>query len=259
MAGRPQVWGVVGLPVYVASSRMGPNGVPFSPIFDVTSELNLGVLPDRKLYLFLDGAFWAQHSGSQVTNANQGSLDFSKREMDSELGLAWNYVDSAELRGSVYALNNLNRGISLNEASGGKQGVTLENRYYLAGADPYDVGRSSFVGLGYTPTENLVGGNGASFRPGPFAHAYLARAVPIAWLDSYLYAGLQATAQQFSRVRLFETDVGWAVRPFARLRNLEFRIGDDLTEDISANTTRNRIYGAIRLEFGPGGFAAVPH
>jgi hypothetical protein len=90
------------------------------------------------------------------------------------LGLAWEYFDALELRASAYALNNLNRGISPSNATGGKQGVKLENRYYLNVADPFDVGRLSFVGLGYIPTENLVGGNGASFRPGAFGRMYLA-------------------------------------------------------------------------------------
>lgn len=250
----PQAWGVIGLPVYATGTRMAPNGVPFTPIFGVTSELNLGLLSDRELYLFWDGAFWAQHSGAGITNANQGGFDFSKREMDSELGLAWNYFDALEIRASGYALNNLNRGVSLSQAAGGKQGIKLENRYYFPSPNPYDVGRSSFISLGYIPTENLVGGNGASFRPGAFARAYLARDLPIPWFHSYLYADMQAISEQTSELRLFETDVGWAVRPFSRWQNLELRVGDNLTADVDANATRNVVYGAVRLEFGPGGF-----
>jgi hypothetical protein len=253
----PEAWGVVGLPVYVASSRMGPNGVPFSPIFDVTTEINLGLLPKKQLYLFWDGDFWGQHSGSGITNASQGSFDFSKREMDSELGFAWNFFDSLELRGSVYALNNLNRGISLTDPAGGKQGVKAEGRYYFPTPDPYDVGRSSYVGIGYMPTEDLVGGNGASFRPGPFADAYLAHDLPIPWFESYVYADMRAIAQQTSALRLFETDAGWAIRPFRNWQNLEFRVGDNLTADVDANATRNLIYGAVRLQFGPGGFSRL--
>ena len=251
----PEIWGVLGLPVYVASSHMGANGVPFAPIFDVTSELNLGLMPKKQLYLFWDGAFWAQHSGTGITNAGQGSFDFSKRQMDSELGLAWNVVDLLELRTSLYALNNLNRGISLTEPAGGKQGVRIEGRYYFATPDPYDVGRTGYIGVGYIPTENLVGGNGASFRPGAFADAYLARDLPIPWFESYLYAGMQVTAQQSSALRLFETDAGVAVRPFRHWQNLEFRVGDNVTADVDASTTRNLVYGAVRLLFGPAAAA----
>jgi hypothetical protein len=255
----PEAWGEIGLPVYFASSHMAPNGEAFAPVFTVTSELNLGLLPHKQLYFFWDGAFWGQHSATGITNAKQGAFDFSKREMDSNLGLAWNYFDGFELRASVYALNNLNRGVSLVNPVGGKEGVILENRYNFATPDPYDVGRSSFVGIGYIPTENLVGDNGASFRPGPFVRAYLARDLPIPWLRSYLYAGLQFTAEHTGLPRLFDSDVGWAVRPIAHWQNLEFRIGDDLSQDIVAAATRNLIYGAIRLDFGPGGFRGPPH
>jgi hypothetical protein len=249
----PEAWGVLGLPFYIGSSRMAPNGVAFAPIFAATSDLNLGLLPDRKLYLFWDGDFWAQHSAG-ITASNHNSVAFSKREIDSNLGLAWNYFDSWELRGSVYALNNLNRGDSPSTPRGGQDGVMLENRYYFAGPDAYDVGRTSFVGFGYIPTDDLVGDNGKSFRPGPFARAYLARDLPIPWFRSYLYAGLQITAEHTALPRLFDTDVGWAVRPFSRWQSLEFRIGDEVSQDIVAASSRNLIYGAVRLNFGPRTF-----
>jgi hypothetical protein len=251
----PQVWGEVGVTGYLASSHMAPNGVPFAPLFSIPSDLNLGLLPQKKLYLFWDGDFWAQHSAP-------GSVDFSKREMDSNLGLAWNYFGSWELRGSVYALNNLNRGDSPAVPTGGKEGVILENRYNFASPDPYDVGRSSYLGLGYIPTENLVGGNGASFRPGPFARAYLARDLPIRWVRTYLYAGIEVIAEHTALPRLLDSDVGLAVRPIAHWQNLELRLGDDVIQDIVASTTRNMIYASIRFDFGPrslGGVGGLRH
>lgn len=250
----PETWGVAGLPVYPTGNRMAPNGVSYRPIFSLTEELNLGLLSAKKLYLFSDGTFWAQHSSPNVT---QNSVDFSKRELDSELGLAWNYVDLLELRASAYALNNLNRGVSTNNGSGGKQGVKLENRYYLNAPDPYDVGRLSFVSLGYIPTENLVGGNGASFRPGVFGGMYLAGDLPISWVSSYLYTGQQITGQNGATPRLIDLDVGWAVRPLAGFQNLEFRVGYDLTGDVQKHTARNVVYGAVRLAFDPAGFGGL--
>jgi hypothetical protein len=252
----PEAWGTIGVPFYVASSHMAPNGVAFAPIANITSDLNLGLLPRKKLYLFWDGDFWEQHSYSTF-GSEQSYSGFSRREMDSNLGLAWNYFSVLELRASVYALNNLNRGVSSAIPVGDDQGIMLENRYNFASPNPYDVGRSSFVGLGYIPTEDLVGGNGESFRPGPFAHAYLARGLPIPWFCSYLYADMQVTAEHTALPRLFDTDVGWAVRPIAHWQALEFRIGDDVSQDVVAATTRNLIYGAIRLNFGPGKFTPL--
>jgi hypothetical protein len=244
----------VALPVYIGGSHMASNGVPFTPILGVDSELNLGLLPDRQLYAYLNGNFWGQHSGPVP---NQGGFDFSKREIDSQLGLAWGVVDWLELRTSLYTLDNLNRGFSLSEPAGGKQGIALEARHYLATANPYDVGRAGYIGVGYVPAGDLVGGNGASFRPGLFADAYLTRGLLIPWLQSYVYTGLRVTARQASALRLFETDSGWAFRPFRYWRNLEFRVGDDLTADVESNATRNLVYGAVRLEFGPRGFAGL--
>ena len=204
--------------------------------------------------MFSEGAFWAQHSSAGVT---QGSVDFSKRELDSEVGLAWTYFDLLELRASAYALNNLNRGLSSNNASGGKEGIKLENQYYLNVTNEYDVGRLSFVSLGYIPTENLVGGNGASFRPGLFCRMYLAGDLPISWLSSYLYAGQQITGQNGATPRLIDTDVGWAIRPLVRFQNLEFRVGYDLTADVQRHVARNAVYGAVRLAFDPTGFGLL--
>ena len=250
----PETWGVVGLPVYPTGNRMAPNGVSFRPIFALTDDLNLGLLQHKELYLFTQGTFWGQHSGGGVTRS---SVDFSKRELDSEVGLAWNYIDLLELRASGYALNNLNRGLSKTSASGGKQGVKLENRYYLNAPDPYDVGRLSFISLGYIPTENLVGGNGASFRPGLFERMYLAGDIPISWLSSYLYVDQQITGQSGASPRLIDTDIGWAVRPLAGFQNLELRIGYDLATDVQKHTARNVVYGAIRLAFDPRGFGGL--
>jgi hypothetical protein len=73
----------------------------------------------------------------------------------------------------------LNRGISPSAAAGGKEGVKIEARYVFATPEHYDIGRLNYIGVGYIPTGDLVGGNGASFHPGPFANSYLTRELPI--------------------------------------------------------------------------------
>jgi hypothetical protein len=66
--------------------------------------------------------------------------------------LAWSYYDLLKWDALAYALNNLNRSISSNNASIGKAGIKIENP---------------------------VGGNGARFQPGPFGRMYLAGNLPI--------------------------------------------------------------------------------
>ena len=117
--------------------------------------------------------------------------------------------------------------------------------------------RSGLLSLGYIPTENLVGGNGAGFRPGLFGRMYLAGDLPISWFSSYLDAGQQITDQNGVTPRLVDTDVGWAIRPLTRFQNLEFRVGYDLIADVQKHTARNVVYGAIRIAFDPAGFGQM--
>jgi len=242
-----EIWGVVEVPVYVTGSRMAPNGVPFNPFFGLNLDFNVGLLPHKELYFFAENQFWTQKPGAGITNPSQGQFDFSKREYDLELGLAWNYWNSFELRGSAYALNNLNRGASLASPYGFQDGVGVENRYYFGNADIYDVGKLSFVSLGYYPTKSLVGGDGSTFKPGLFAEAYCTYDIPA--ILSYAFIDGKLTAEAGVNPRLLEMDAGIAIRPCSRFQNFEIRLGDDLIGDVKAGTTRNLVYGSIRFAF----------
>jgi hypothetical protein len=224
---------------------MAPNGVPFKPLFGLDFDFNIGLLPQKELYLFAENRFWTQRAAPGVTNPRQGSWDFSKREYDLFLGLAWTYFDAFEFRVSTYALNNLNRGDSLSSPFGFRDGILLENRYYLGNADIYDVGRLSFVSIGYFPAKGLTGGDGTEFHPGLFARAYLT--YDFTPIHSYAYFDGQFIADRALHARLLEMDLGLASRPFRRLPNLEFRIGYDVTSDVQVDSTRNLLYGAIRI------------
>ena len=46
-----------------------------------------------------------------------------------------------------------------------------------------------------------------------------------------------------------EIDGGFATRPFSRFENLEFRAGNDVIMDVQANTTRDLVYGAVRVAY----------
>src|SRR5260370_2483613 len=119
----PEVWGTVGLPIYITGNHMAPNGVPFKPLFGLDFDFNIGLLSQKELYLFAENKFWAQRAAPGITNPSQGQWDFSKREYDLLLGVAWTYSDAFELRVSTYALNNLNRGESLSSPFGFKDGI----------------------------------------------------------------------------------------------------------------------------------------
>ena len=247
ISGWPEVWGYIDVSGIFAGQRMAPNGVLFEPVFMTSINLNIGLLPNKKLYVFTESRFWMQEAGIGITNPSQGNFDFSKREFDFNAGLAWNYFDRLELRASAYSAGNLNRGVSLTSPSGFKDGVLLENRYYFGSANIYDIGRLSFISVGYYPTKSLVGGDGSDFHPGLFACAYMTYDIPI--IRSYLYGDLQFTAERIFTPRLLELDAGIATRPFSRIENLEFRVGNDVTKDVLANTTRDLVYGAVRIGY----------
>jgi hypothetical protein len=245
--GKLEVWGFLELPVYATGNREAPNGVYFDPLFAVNTNFNIGLLPQKKLYLFADTSVWMQRPGAGITNPSQGNFDFSKREFDFTVGAAWNYFGAFEIRASAYALNNLNRGLSLASPAGFKDGLLIENRYYFGSADKYDVGRLSFLSVGYYPTKSLVGGNGEDFHPGLFARAYVTYDLP--FMNSYLYGDLKFTAERVFTPRLLDADLGWAARPFDQLRNVEFRVGSSITTDLQDHVTRDLLYGAVRLAY----------
>jgi hypothetical protein len=247
-----EVWGTIELDVFASGTRMAPNGVTFDPLFALKSNFNLGIVPDKKLYFFTDEHFWMQRPGAGITNSSQGRFDFSKREFDFIGGFAWNYFGANELRLSAYALSNLNRGTSLTSPAGFKDGILLEHRFYFGWADKFDVGRLSFISVGYYPSKSMVGGDGNDFHPGFYGRAYVTYGVPspYTWLaTSYFYGDARLTTERFATPRLFELDVGVAIRPFENSQNVEFRLGSDATFDVGSNVSRNLIYSAVRFAY----------
>lgn len=242
LAPGPAIWGLLGVSGYATGTREAPNGFAYDPLAGIDADLNYGLLPNKRLYLFLQDGLWVQ----RISTAASGA---SRREFDADLGVAWNYFDSLELRASAYSFNNLNRGTSLASPGGYADGVAVENRYYFASTNIYDIGRLSFVGLGYYPTKTLIGNNGRSFRPGLFAHAYLTEDLPTPFA-SYLYGGVQMTAENAVTPRLVDMDFGLAFRPIADRQALEFRLGDQVSDDLGGQVARNLVYGAVRLGFG---------
>jgi hypothetical protein len=242
-----EVWGFIGLEGFGIGTRTAPNGLSYHPLFDADSELNVGLLPHKKLYLFVDMDFWGQRATTGVTNPHQGPFDFSKREFDVTGGVAWNYWGPMELRAFGYAFNNLNRGISPNLPYGYNDGVGVENRFYLPSDDPYDVGRQGFLSIGYLPSNALMGFNAQQFKPGLFLHSYLTYDLPL--IRSYLYLDGQYFGEAGVQPRLLSFDTGLAIRPFPAFQNLEFRLGGGDIYDVQVHHGEGFGYGAIRFQF----------
>jgi hypothetical protein len=244
----PEVWGILGGRGFFYGQRMPANGQPYAPLFTMDLDFNVGLLPGQRLYLFGDSSFWAEKAGPNVTNPSQGSFDFSKREWNFTVGVAWNVAGPVELRAFGYALNNLNRGVSTTAPSGYADGTGVEARWYLPAEDRYDVARRSFVSLGYLPTKTLIDANGNQFAPGAFARAYLTADIP--WLRSYVFFDGEGINDNGFSPRLLYLDTGLAVRPFLALPALEFRLGGSDTYDARVqHNNRVLVYGAIRILF----------
>jgi len=247
------VWGVTGLRGYVFGQQVAPNGLEFKPLFSLDLNLNFWLWPEQRLYTFTDTRFWGQKAAPGITNPSQGVFDFSKREFDLDLGLAWNYYGNLEARAFAYSFNNLNRGTSAVRPSGYNDGVGLEQRWYVGGTYPdlglegFDVARATFLSVGYYPTKDMVDGDGNLFKPVPFARAYFTWDLCAErW---YLFVDAQAIATRSFVPKILCADAGTALRLFLRARHVEFRIGSENKYDPQAHELETNVYGAVRFVF----------
>jgi len=249
----PATFGVAGIRVFADGNRMAPNGYEFTPIGDLTLNFNLWLLRKHHVYLFADTDFWMQKAAPGITNSRQGSFDFSKREFDYTLGLAWNYWGAQELRLSAYSLNNLNRGKYRNKPWGFADGTIIENRWYLGGeysllgTEDYDIARANFLAAGYMPTKELLDNMGERFKPGPFIRAYLTGNI----LSSrhYLYTDTQLIGNRSFELSLLQEDCGLAFRPFKQAPRAEFRFGVLVVADTQNSDTDASWYGQFRIVY----------
>ena len=245
------VWGLAGLRGYATGSFAAPNGVDFNPLFSLDLNFNVWLLPSAGVYAFTDTRFWGQKAGVGITNPSQGAFDFSKREFDLNLGVAWNYAGNFEARAFVYSMSNLNRGTNLATPYGFKDGTGVENRWYVGGtyADlglpGFDVARATFLSLGYYPSKEMVDAYGIGFKPGLFGRAYLN--YDLIGSACYLYGDVQAIADRSFTPKLLLCDEGIAVRPFADHPRIEFRAGSEGRFDFQFRELNLTFYGAVRI------------
>lgn len=235
----PWIWGGVGARAIPTGQKMAPNGVMFQPVFSLDLELNIALCQNREVYIFTSSRFWGQKAAPGITNKKQGAFDFSKREFDFTVGLAWNYWRTLEARVFAYSYNNLNRGNSLARPYGYNDGVALENRwYYLDG---------NFLGAGYAPTKELIGNNGEKFAPSWFFTSSIW--VPLFWETQQVYWSSSLIGQSEGAARMFYHDVGYACIPFKCLPRLEFRTGTEIWMDLVVGKTLALYYIALDIPF----------
>ena len=235
----PFVWGGIGFRGIPTGQKMAPNGVEFDPVFTLDFEFNIALCRNRKVYIFSQSRFWAQGAAPGITNANQGSFDFSKREYDLSGGIAWNYWRTMEARFSAFSFNNLNRGTSLARPYGYKDGVAISNRYYYLG--------NNFFGAGYMPTKELVGNNGEAFKPSWFLENSIWYPIYGPRFQGYWAASL--IGQRSGDARLFYNDVGLSAVFFPKCPSLEFRTGSEITTDLVAGNTLAFYYLGLFVPF----------
>jgi len=238
------VWGIAEIDGYMGH-RMAPNGLLYKPDYGVNLDFNIWVWPTMGLYVFNETDFWM---------GTTHQLNFTKRELDFDFGVAWNYYGRLEARVFGYSDNNINRGISPEQSAGYNDGLGLENRFYLnpiydaLGTSDYDQAKATFVSIGYFPTKEFTGADGQLFKPGLFARAYLTW--DLIKDCCYLYADtLYIGDRKAVRPKLLDTDIGAAVRPFHQVPRLEFRAGCLDVWDMQVGNARPVGYLSIRYIF----------
>jgi hypothetical protein len=240
------VWGIAEMDGYVGQ-RMAPNGLLYHADYGVNLDFNIWLWRAMGLYLFDETLFWMGATPGE-------GLNFTKREFDLNIGLAWNYYDRLEARVFGYSQNNLNRGLSPEQSSGFNDGLGIENRYYLnsiynaLGTSAYDQAKATFVSIGYFPTKTLTGADGVQFFPALFLRAYLTW--DIVKDCCYVYADTTfITERKPFAGKLLDTDVGAALRPFQQVPRLEFRLGCQDVWDIQVGNARPVGYISMRYVF----------
>jgi hypothetical protein len=238
------VWGIAEMDGYLGQ-RTAPNGLVYHPIYGVNIDFNIWVWPAMGLYLYDETLFWM---------GTTHGLNFTKRELDFDIGVAWNYYGRLEARAFGYSDNNLNRGTSPEQPTGYDDGFGIENRFYLnpiysaLGTSDYDQARATFLSIGYFPTKALTGADGLQFHPALFARAYLTW--DVTEKCCYLYADATfITEQNPFNAKLLNTDIGVALRPFEALPRLEFRAGCLDVWDMQVGNARPVGYMSIRYIF----------
>lgn len=199
VSGGNTFWGDVGAGAYVGRSyKVAPNGLTYKPMFRLVADLNIG---SEDWYVFAKSAYYAEKPQPGVTtNKHQGQFDFTKRQYDFDVGMAFALAAQTEIRLWTYSQSNINRGNDLNKPYGFKDGAVLALR---RDSDIVDY-RVRFEG-GYYITKELADNAGNSYEPGFFGEATLT--LPFV-AGIHGLAGGRAVLAKESGVRQFDSRLG---------------------------------------------------
>jgi hypothetical protein len=247
------IWGLVGLRAIPEGPKIAPNGKEYHPNFSMDLDFNFWIWRSQSLYLFGDIRFWGETGEYGVTNARDGFLGTSKRQIDLTGGAAWNYAGSWEARAFGYTYNNLNRGTNLLTPTGLNDGSGLENRFYLSseyaklGQTGFDVTRAPFVSAGYYLSKEMVGNDGRAFKPGLLLRACL---IYDLWdWPVYAFGDTTFIGERSFQAKLLLFDVGLAARPLRRCNQCEIRLGAESTADFQVGNVQSLWYFSVRYVF----------
>jgi hypothetical protein len=237
-----RAWGYAGGRYVFGGEKMAPNGFEYEPYFSLDLNFNLALTSDRQFYGFLDTRFWAQRADDNIT---QGVADASKRQIDLQPGLAWNFYGRMEARVSAYGFNDLS---TLNPPgrSVGFYGAALEGRYWFAGTD-FDQAIYNFVSIGYYVADKMIGNDGKLWEPG--AYIRWSYNIPLWEQRFYLYTIGEFIAERPTEAKWVWLDTGISCRPFNHYPMFDLRLGNEANIDIVTGRTLTTWYLGARFTY----------
>lgn len=168
LAGVPAdgLWGDVGVGIYpFKGQKVAPNGLVYKPMFRLLADFNLGTADS---YFFATSAYYTEKpKPGETTNKSQGAFDFTKRQIDLNVGYAFGVTENTEARFWLYSYGNINRGKDLNKPFGFKDGFIGALRYYFNASTTTQAEWES----GYYVTKEMVDTRGTPYKPSAFTTA----------------------------------------------------------------------------------------
>lgn len=234
------LWGNLGFGIYPGSSeKVAPNGLVYKPMFRLTADINAGY---QNLYLFFNSAYYTEKPTPGVTtNKGQGKFDFTKRQYDFNVGVAYSPIRNFEVRFWAYSQSNINRGKDLNTPYGFKDGAASSLNYYLKKGRI----RGTLIG-GYYFTKELADTNGDPYKPSVFSEIDLS--VPLNKTFS-VFTETWLMTERPVKLKQMDALYGVAYRPYKNKSHNEFRLYLERDVGFNGAPERNQFILEYRRHF----------